>query len=343
MNRLTFFSTVLIFSMILGLSYAQEDINGGPVNSRTETGVIDGVVLNTHVPTKRLVPYEHVREADMIWSKRVWRTIDLREKINHPLYLPLDDFSNPDPETGEIEWIRNNTRWSLWTVIRHHIINGDLTIYRNENPVMPTIKDGDEFKYPVLPEPGKDYYTDSVFEEIVNTEFLADLGPRPENPILSYDGFSDSLDANGDPVYPPREVFWVKSEDIIQYRIKEDWFFDKERSVLDVRILGLCPVRHLIDENTGAINGTLEMFWLYFPTDCRYVFNNYFVYNEKNGSRWMSYDDYFWKRRFNSFIHKEENVYDRSIDKYKVGVDALMESKKITEEIRTIEHDVWSY
>src|SRR5690554_7431151 len=69
------------------------------------------------------------------------------------------------------------------------------------------------------------------------------------------------------------------------------------------------------------------MFWLYFPTDCRYVFNNYFVYNESNGARWMSFDDYFMKRRFNSFIYKEENVYDRSVEKYRVGVDALMESR----------------
>ena len=28
----------------------------------------------------------------------------------------------------------------------------------------------------------------------------------------------------------------------IQYEIKEDWFFDKQRSVLDVRIIGIAPV-----------------------------------------------------------------------------------------------------
>lgn len=57
----------------------------------------------------------------------------------------------------------------------------------------------------------------------------------------------------------------------------------------------------------------------------------------------MSFDDYFMKRRFSSFIIKEENNYDRNIDKYRVGVDALLESQKITEEIRNIEHDVWQY
>ncbi|MEX2485518.1 MAG: gliding motility protein GldN [Brumimicrobium sp.] len=333
----------LIVSMmlIIGMGVnAQPDINGGPINSRTETGVIDGVYLSTHIPTKRLIPYEHVREADVIWSKRVWRTIDLREKINRPIYYPLDEFTNPDPETGEVDWVRHENRWSLWTIIRQHIIAGDLTLYSDYNPVVTSIRDGDQFKYPILPEPGKDYYTDEVYRKDL-LFYLAKLGPQPEDPYLNQYQ-EDSTDAQGKLVYPPRDTMWYTSEDIIQYKIKEDWFFDKERSVLDVRILGIAPVRYDIDNN-GNNQGAWTMFWLYFPTDCRYVFNNYFVYNEKNGSQWMSFDDFFMKRRFNSFIHKEENVYDRSIEKYRVGVDALMESQKITEEIRILEHDVWSY
>lgn len=329
---------MLVFSV--GAFAQQEETNGGPINSRTETGVIDGVYLKTHVPTKRLIPYEHVREADVIWSKRIWRAIDLREKINRPLYYPLDEFSNPDPITGEVDWIRNENRWSLWTIIRQHILSGDLTVYSDYNPVRTNVKDGDQFKYPISPEPGKNYATDSVYRDQL-FYYLGSLGKVPVQPFLNQYQ-QDSMDLNGNPVYPPQDTNWYSSEDIIQYRLKEDWFFDKERSVLDVRILGLAPVRHNKEED-GTITGTWTMFWLYFPTDCRYVFNNYFVYNQDNGSRWMSFDDFFMKRRFSSFIYKEENVYDRSIEKYRVGVEALRESQKITEEIRLIEHDVWSY
>ena len=330
---------ILMFGIVslVGHTYAQqEDINGGPVNSRTETGVIDGVYLSTHIPTKRLIPYEHVREADVIWSKRVWRTIDLREKINHPLYYPIDEID------GEGAWYRNDMRWSLWTIIRHHILTGDLTVYSPYHPVNFNRFDGDQFKYPILPEPGKDFYTDSAYAETLKEEYLAVLGPRPTVPLQNI-YFEDSIGADGQPVYPERDVYWFTSDKIKQYRLKEDWFFDKERSVLDVRILGIAPVIYSEDSESGAVTGTRELFWLYFPTDCRYVFNNYFVYNERNGSRWMSFDDYFMKRRFNSFIHKEENKYDRDIDRYKSGIDALMESNKIHEEIRKMEHDVWSF
>lgn len=327
--------TILIFSWS---TFAQT--NGGPINSRTETGVIDGVYLKSNIPTKRLIPYTNIREADAIWSKRVWRAIDLREKINRPLYYPLDEFTNPDAVTGEVEWVRNENRWSLWTIIRQHIISGDLTLYSHYNPVRFSIKDGDMFKYPIMPEPGKNYETDEEYKKEVNL-YLGKQGPKPVDPLLNMYR-QDSTDENGELVYPPREFTWYSSKDIIQYRLKEDWIFDKQRSVLEPRILGIAPVRYDKDEN-GNVGGTTTMFWLYFPTDCRYVFNNYFVYNESNGARWMSFDDLFMKRRFSSFIYKEENVYDRSVEKYRVGVDALMESRRITEEIRNIEHDVWSY
>ena len=34
-----------------------------------------------HYDNNRVVPYAYLREADVMWQKRYWRVIDLREKI----------------------------------------------------------------------------------------------------------------------------------------------------------------------------------------------------------------------------------------------------------------------
>jgi gliding motility associated protien GldN len=304
--------------------------------------------VKEHIPTKKVVPYEFVREADVAWSKRVWRAIDLREKFNHPLYYPLDDIREGD---GNDEWIwkKNTTRWSLWTVIRYHIISGDLTLYSPFDPDWNAWKDGDLFKYPYTPDKygtsaSGNFITDSLFR--VNVKGMEYIGYEEFNASpeavesIEYPG-EDSIDADGNTIYYPNEFVWYTGEDIVQYRIKEDWFFDNERSVLDVRIIGICPVVYAKDQS-GNITGLKELFWLYFP-ECRYVFQNFFVQSRHNDSQRMSFDDLFWKRMFQSYITKESNLYDRELQNYRAGVDALLESEKIKEKIFIFEHDLWSF
>jgi gliding motility associated protien GldN len=337
--------SLLVFASA-GTALAQQgpEINGGPINVPSEN-IIDGVYIKEHVPTKRLIPYEFVREADVIWSKRVWRTIDLREKINHPLYYPFDTYQKIDEKSEE--WVRNTSRWSLYTVMKHHIMNGDLIMFSPYNPYdlfQNGTLDGDQFKYPIRPGVGKNYFTDSLYRNKVD-EYISVFVEARLVPVKGANG-EDSVSYDpitGDEVRPEpiEEKIYEKilSKDIVAYELKEDWFFDKERSVMDVRILGICPV---IYEKTKEGGKYKELFWLYFP-HCRFVFNNYFTYNTKNDAQWMSFDDLFWKRIFSSYIFRESNVFERKIDSYKNGVDALMESNKITEEIRLIEHDVWHF
>jgi len=72
-----FFVCAVMFASFSGVHAQFEEINGGPVNVPSE-GVVDGVYIQEHIPTKRLIPYEYVREADVVWSRRVWSFIDLR-------------------------------------------------------------------------------------------------------------------------------------------------------------------------------------------------------------------------------------------------------------------------
>jgi hypothetical protein len=396
---------------------------GGPINvinPGSPNQIIDGVFVPTHVPTKRPMQYESIREADYIWSKRVYRRIDFREKINFPLKYPLDKVIDSNI------WIRNTSRWSLWTIIRHHIITGDIILYEVENPGAVKQFDGDQFKYPLVSSKSLTYWDDYDFRKKINERYFGIMG-LPEDAIKSKDPEKMENDEDStifnkitglfETQYEKPDMKWVDGDEIVGYELKEDWFFDKERSVLDVRIIGIAPVVNWTDEfrfnvvinednkskieeiasgdlgdagdgdiensseddENQDVNGandlsdptslnnlglnsvqsnassgaqadisskskwvTAPLFWIYFPELRQYI-ANYYVYNEDNDAQWMSFDDFFWKRRFSSYILKESNVFDRQVESYRYGIDALIESEAITEEIRTLEHDMWNF
>ncbi|MCB9189467.1 MAG: gliding motility protein GldN [Flavobacteriales bacterium] len=304
LRRLTETTTLLLLSIS---AFAQLPSTGVSDNS----GVLDGVYVQEHIPTKRVIQYAHLREADVMWSKRIWRTIDLREKQNHPLYYPLEPISD---------------RMSLFDVMKYgSLVEGSITLYD------PKAAFDDQFKYPVLKQSGE---SDEEFQLRKGALF----GEAESVPQFNDDG-SFKYDDDGNQVYTDT-VKWYDAREIVKYEIKEDWFFDKQRSVMDVRIIGISPLVYQRDPG-GNVIGLKNLFWLYFP-ECRYVFQNFFVYNPQNDAQRMSFDDLFWKRDFNSYIHKESNVYDRTIQPNWLGVDALLESEKIKGEMFRMEHDLWN-
>ena len=132
-----------------------------------------------------------------------------------------------------------------------------------------------------------------------------------------------------------------RSTDVQRVKLKEVWFFDKQRSQMDVRILGICPVINLYDDN-GNYFGLEEMFWIYFP-EARPVFAQSIVFNRNNGAEQRTYDELFWKRMFGSYVIKEENVYNRDITDYASGMDALLEAERIKTELFEYEHELWEF
>jgi gliding motility associated protien GldN len=255
--------------------------------------VLDGVYVKEHYPTRRVVPYTHLREADVMWATRIWRKIDLREKINQPMYFPVQAIKN---------------RRSLTQVIVEAVKEGSLTAYDAVD---------DEFSQTL---------TKAEIEKKlmrIDTLYLEDPNPPYEMKMTIVPNEFDPATVK-------------------EYRVKEDWFFDKQRSVLDVRIIGLCPVQEKFDQN-GEFRGTEPMFWIYFP-EARNIFASAEVFNRSNDAERRTLEDIFWKRMFGSYIYKEKNVYDRLISDYLPnGLDQLLEAEKIKGEIFHLEHDLWEF
>jgi gliding motility associated protien GldN len=251
----------------------------------------DGVFKREHISNRKPIPYTPIREADVMWKRRVWRIIDLREKINLPLYYPI---------SNDVNGLRSLTN-VLYKAVTEEV---SLRVYSSSV---------DDFSIEITPGDVKKL-TEKSYEKTIPSM----LDPSIDTLITVSESFS-----------PNR---------VKKLLIKEEWFFDRQRSVLDVRILGISPLYEQDDKEKGD----QPLFWVYFP-EARTMLAKYDVFNRNNPSERRSFDDIFWKRQFSSYIIKEENVYDRSINEYKKGMDALLESNRIKEEIVIFEHDLWEF
>jgi len=259
--------------------------------------VLDGAYVKETNLTKRVVPYPSLREADVMYVRRIWQDIDLRQKINQMFYFPVDPIED---------------RKNLFDVIRYALeTEGSLTAY-STGPA----GDDDEFRYTMTPSE-----VDSML-----------------NPIVIIPQFDP---VTGEVIGSMEAATTINSQDIVRYRIKEDWVWDRQRSQRHIRIIGLAPIIEKKDDE-GNSQGLAPLFWLYYP-ECRYVFANAECYNYENDAQRRTFEEIFQKRYFSSYIIKETNVFDRSISDYAQGIDALLESERIKDELFTIEHDLWHY
>jgi len=46
----------------------------------TAQTALDGAYVPEHNPTRRVVPYPYLRQADVMWKKRIWQRVDLKQK-----------------------------------------------------------------------------------------------------------------------------------------------------------------------------------------------------------------------------------------------------------------------
>ena len=303
---------LLIFLLLPLLSNSQvlEPLSG-------PDDILDGAFNKEHNQQKEeAYEYPDINEKDIVWSRTVWREIDLRQKINHHFYYPaISDRTHLNPE-----------KMSLIDVIMESIqkdgvlYNSTLRVFKAEQ----NAKSGKEFAY----------------GELSEQEKLA-LGRGPELIDQQFDSLGVALLDEFDAFVFDTVIGSSFDRTIVKtWKVKEEWYFDKHRSTMDVRIIGLCPVQYV--EESGSIVPR-DMFWIYFP-DFRNTLVKTKVTNfTKNNAQERSYLGIFEKRMFGSRIIQESNIMNRSIPDYMIGLDALLESERIKEEIFNIEHDMWEY
>ena len=113
-----------------------------------------------------------------MWSRKIWREIDLRQKVNHPIYYP-----QRQKDEGTID------RKNLFDVILHAATNPDVELKQRL------------FLYSTL---GGEY-DDEFNSEPLSLDQINELmeGQMDSVVMTAANGIDDSLDIFNEPIEPP--------------------------------------------------------------------------------------------------------------------------------------------
>jgi gliding motility associated protien GldN len=260
------------------------------------------------------IAYTPVRQADVMYYWTIWRIIDLREKVNHPLYFPAD---------------QKGTWRSLGQTIFDAI---DMSNPEKTDDVLPVYQD----EMCTMP-----YSRDELQGLVSMTQTISDYDIE-----------------TGEEIGTKELIITFEPKQITQYRMKEVWYFDKQYSTFRVQILQIEPMiqydrsegkssNYDEEEDSEDVKGELVLKSLghIYYNELRPYLARQEVFNMKNQAARLSFDDLItWKRDFASLIYKESNVYDRDIEDYIANSrDQRIESERITDKLRTFEHDLWEF
>jgi len=253
---------------------------------------LDGYYKKSNILMAKVTPYAPLREADVIFAKRIWEEFDLREKMNNYMGSP---------------------KARLIDAIMDAVMAGELTAYDPNS---------------TKEDPGGDMFTKAYTKEEAKAR-------------LSDSSLVTKRDANNQITDSKMVANDFIPDSIQRFRIKEDFYFDKQRSVYEPRIIGIAP---LFKPKVAGGAGTdyIPAFWIYFP-DARAVFATKEVANANNDATGLSFDDVFMKRKFASYVVKQSNDKDERIRDYAQGIDKLYESERIKKSLMDWELDLWQY
>jgi len=288
--------TLLPFSML-----AQANV----LNAKTPSDIGKKTAAQIEMDNDGPLNYSYVDDRDVLWSKTIWEVIDLDERVNFPLYYPID--------TVDI----GSDRRSLYDVLIRNIKNGKI----------------------------KDIYADSYFTEkrefaalratmqkIDTTEFGYEQYNAGEQISPEYINKRDLTAADIEEYLIKGMWYFDKRQGELKYRL-----LGIAPRAPDVNFID--------DESMDQEENKVALFWVWYPSARQVlheakVFNqrnsaqpisfdmllnarrfNAVIYKEDN-------------------VYGDRAIKDYISDN---ALFQLLESKRIKETIRDKEQDMWSY
>jgi len=256
------------------------------------------------------------RWDDVVWSRTVYRIIDMRDKQNYQLYFPV---------------IPNEEYKSLFRLIMDATINDSLKAYdKVERDIQPV------FTHVLSKDNLKNYFQicekDTVNNTIRKTPLIVSDSITQQPKISNY-AYKD----------------FVKNQ--LKFLIQEIVFFDKHTSRLYTKIIAIAPLYALTETNVTLDNNVDK--WSYFQSSvlCWFLFDElrpylarqYVIPNGNNTLR-LTYDEFFAQKFYSDYLLGDGNINNRMLLQYLVDPAKIRkEQKRIETELLNFEQDLWEY
>jgi len=261
------------------------------------------------------------RKDDVVWARLTYRIIDLRYKQNFQLYFPE---KHDDPKYK-----------SLFRIILQAVQEG-MPIY--DVKVLKTDPFTPEFTEKTLLKP-----RDLAMQNKMCFVAKGADGGEPElddeeSYIMYFDSIQNKMIFN-----PARYINFVHNQ--YKYLIQEVIFFDKHTSRLHRQLIAIAPLQPDFASSTDPMMFLRESirFWILYKDLRPYLASNYMIPFQNEVKR-VTFDDFFQKRLYTSYLVGETNIYNRMILDYaKDEKSAKKEQARIETEMLNFEQDLWDY
>ena len=248
----------------------------------------------------------------------------VRADVDSNVMVPYADVREEDVYYAKRIWREVDLRDTINSVLRAEdaklidilleaVANEELTVYSNKDTTAgKLLEDNDSFKIAL-----------SAQDALASARGLTE-------------GIADSTTGKiADPTLRK-----LRSEEFMKYRIKEDWILDTKRSIFEPRIVGIAPMK-MVEGNWQPV------FWVYY-NDARELLSKKRMVNPGNDASTLSFDDFFVRRLFSSYVVKETNPGNKNIVEMLGLTDPkdirkLQESEAIKKSLADFEQSLWEY
>ena len=262
------------------------------------------------------------RRDDIVWSRIVYRVIDMREKTNSQLYYPITP----------------NSRYkSLLRIILEAAVNDTLKGYEKKDEDIQPAWD----KAPICKQRFEEFFIDSEWD---STEVKI-----KNSPLVKKDKVTN-MPIIDDYAYKPYATRQFK------YLVQEIVFFNRHYSKMYTKILAIAPIYTYNETNVTKLNTigmtkTGDNIWNFFQSSvvCWFLYDELRPYLAKqliipngNENQRLTFEDFFTQRLYHSYVLGDSNMFDKVLLKtYTDPVSLRREQKRIEDELMNIEQDVW--